>query len=287
MKLRIALATSAEQADLHADDRILADALRDFADVYPLIWTDEWPPQAHDVCIIRSTWDSHLHPQRYLDWIRAQSAQTRLFNSAHLIEWNFHKSYLLELAARGVPVIPTLLYRRGGAIDIRQRLQELQCNEVVVKPAISASAYQTRRFDTRNVEDIERFAGEVLQERDVLVQPLRPEVFTTREHSAVYIGGEFSHAARRLPFGEVTPFRQAGDPDVPFSEAERRFCELVVRSLPASPLYARIDYIVDAEAGPLLMEVELIDPRLFFQYRPESATDFAAALKRAVRTGEF
>jgi len=279
--LRIALATDAAHPDLSPDDRILAEALRTFADVRPIVWSEANESETYDVCVVRSTWDSHLHPEAFLAWVRGQAARARLFNSARLLEWNFHKRYLLELESAGVPIIPTLLYEKGAGIDARERIADAGWNDVVVKPAISASAYKTRRFENalEDIDAVERYAADVLNERDVMIQPLKSQVFTSRERSAVYIAGEFSHAARRLPFGAITPNRAEGEADVPFGESERAFCENVLRRLPELPLYARVDYVIDRE-GPMLMEVELIDPSLFFQHRPESARNFAGALKK-------
>lgn len=284
MKIRIALATDSTHASLSPDDRLLAEALSAYYDVEPLVWSEANANSGYDLCVIRSTWDSHLHPAAYLSWVTAQAGRSRLFNSARVVRWNFHKGYLLELAAAGVPVIPTVLYARGDRPDVGRRIGAEGWTGVVVKPAISASAYKTARFNAETeMEPLERYVRELLQERDVLVQPLREEVFTTSERSAVFIGGVFSHAVRRLPFGTITPNRRDGDERVPFGAPEAAFCEKVLTSLPEMPLYARIDYIVDDTGGPMLMEVELIDPSLFFQHRPESAERFVDALKAVAK----
>jgi hypothetical protein len=44
--------------------------------------------------------------------------------------------------------------------------------------------------------------------------------------------------------------------------------------VPSTCLYARVD-IVEAARGPLLMELELIEPELYFLYVPEAADRLA------------
>jgi hypothetical protein len=44
-------------------------------------------------------------------------------------------------------------------------------------------------------------------------------------------------------------------------------------------LYARVD-VVESSRGPLLMELELIEPELYFLHIPAAATTFAHAILR-------
>jgi O-ureido-D-serine cyclo-ligase len=50
------------------------------------------------------------------------------------------------------------------------------------------------------------------------------------------------------------------------------------------PLYARVDLIRDSQGEPVVLELELIEPSLFFPFAAGSAERFAAAaVKRAKR----
>lgn len=281
--LRIGLATSAQHPNLAPDDLIFAERLSRYAIVVPIVWTGGALPPL-DACLLRSTWDSHLDPERFDRWIDDVAESTCLFNSPQIVRWNTHKGYLCELASSGVPTIETRLYRRGTCPDLRRDAAQLNWTSIVVKPAISASAYKTASFnlDADGASEAQRLLFEILQERDALVQPLHDEVFTSGERSAVFINGNFSHVVRRLPFGTVTPNRRDGDPPVPFSPAEHRFAEIVLGALPETPLYARVDYILEQSRGPLLMELEMIDPSLFFQHHPPSAEQFAIAVRNRI-----
>jgi hypothetical protein len=283
--LRIGLATSAQHPNLAPDDLILAECLSHYATVVPVVWTGGAPP-ALDACLLRSTWDSHLDPQRFDRWLMEVAESTRLFNSLRLLRWNTHKGYLRELASCGVPTIETRIYRQGTFPDLQRDMVQLHWNRIVVKPAISASAYKTAAFDMNGygANDAQRLLFEILQERDALVQPLHDEVFTTGERSAVFINGNFSHVVRRLPFGTITPNRRNGDPAVRFSTAESEFADTALAAVPETPLYARVDYILQKSGEPLLMELEMIDPSLFFQHHPPAAEQFAVALRNRLFT---
>lgn len=278
---RIGFITNAEYPDLHADDRIAAGHILPFADVVPIVWTQS-ALEGVDAAVLRSAWDSHLQPARFIEWLRAAAPEMRLFNSLALVAWNMNKRYLLELAQAGAPVIPTRVYGKGSRPDLIRDMDGCGWSEIVVKPAISASAYRTGRF-SREADGFTAagpLLNEILSEGDALVQPLQSEVFTTGERSAVYIDGAFTHVVRRLPFGTITPKRKPGANAVPFSEAEQRFADSILARLPERPLYARVDYIVRESGEALLMELELIDPSLFFQHHPAAAIAFAQALRR-------
>jgi glutathione synthase/RimK-type ligase-like ATP-grasp enzyme len=57
----------------------------------------------------------------------------------------------------------------------------------------------------------------------------------------------------------------------------RELAERVLQSISFPWLYARVD-LVQATKGPVLMEVELIEPDLFFDHATNSADRLAAAL---------
>jgi hypothetical protein len=54
----------------------------------------------------------------------------------------------------------------------------------------------------------------------------------------------------------------------------------VLEAVPQELLYARVDLVRDPAGKPLLMELELIEPSLYFPYDVESPRRFAQALHR-------
>jgi hypothetical protein len=53
--------------------------------------------------VIRSVWDYHLQPERFTRWLGHVSAVTTMLNPPHLVAWNMHKRYLMQLAAPSPP----------------------------------------------------------------------------------------------------------------------------------------------------------------------------------------
>ncbi len=145
MTKRIALATSAEQAELHEHDLPLVDALR-AAGLDPVaeVWTDpsvDW--SAYDAILLRSVWDYHLRYDEFTEWLaQVDKAGVPVLNDADLVRWNGDKRYLLELRERGVGdrAVPG---RRGRGL--REVVAGLNDQEIVVKPTVSASATHTIR----------------------------------------------------------------------------------------------------------------------------------------------
>jgi hypothetical protein len=119
---------------------------------------------------------------------------------------------------------------------------------------------------------------------DVLVQKFLTEITTEGEWSLVFFGTEFSHAVRKRPRpGDFRVQVEHGGSDT--SEVPPRAliddAARVVRCLPGSPVYTRVDgVVVDGEF--LLMEVECIDPFLYFQMHAPAAARFAAEVMRRV-----
>jgi glutathione synthase/RimK-type ligase-like ATP-grasp enzyme len=231
---------------------------------------------AAKLVVLRSTWNYLHHYERFLAWVDGVSAQTRLLNPAAVVRWNSHKGYLLELAGRGLPVVPTRLVRRGE----RGSLAELtaEWGEVVVKPAVGAGSYGTMRVRAVERDKGQTFLDAMVMERDMLVQPYFRSVHGHGERAVVWIDGQLTHEVRKTP-------RFSGDeedisPGMPVGEPEREVAEAVLAAAPGPLLYARVDLARDQSGRPCLMELELIEPSLFFYKFPPAAPVMAAAIER-------
>ncbi|MCW8141851.1 MAG: hypothetical protein KIT58_23340 [Planctomycetota bacterium] len=278
--MRIALATCLRLPEPDPDAPLLAAALA--ARGHPptlAAWDDpavDWA--SFDLVVLRSTWNYHRHPAAFLAWVDRVAGLTRLENPAPLVRRNAHKGYLLDLAARGLPVIPTALLPAGSG----QRLAEvLACEgwrEVVVKPAVSAGSHGALRVGPGDLARGEAHLASLLAVEDALVQPFLEHVVTWGELSVVVIDGAPSHCVRkRARFaGEderAEPCLAMGDDAV---ELARR---ALARAGAEGALYGRVDMTRDAAGSWRLMELELIEPSLFFE--PAHDPD-GAALDRFV-----
>lgn len=284
-------ATISAFATLTDDDRatVNAFAARGLA-VEPFVWDDPAEQSRLETAagvVIRSCWDYHLRPGAFDQWIAGVEAQgVPLVNAAPLVRWNLHKRYLVELAERGVPVVPTRLVERGSGASLLDVLVDAGWDDVVVKPAVSLSAYET--FRTRRAAaatgDGARFAA-LVAAGDVLVQPFVREILNG-EWSLIYFGGRFSHAVvkRAAPgdFRVQSDFGGQATLTEP-SPSLRAQAETVLAALPVPAVYARLDG-VDVGGRFVLMEAECIDPELHFLRHPPGAALFAEAVGEACRT---
>ncbi len=196
--------TSADHAALSEDDRIAAAELdwRGIAAI-PLVWTDGLDAVApSSVLVIRSVWDYHLHHRRFLRWLSdAEHRGLTVLNHPALVRWNLDKRYLEDLRRAGVPVTPTRWVTRQSGTSLRDITGAEGWNDIVLKPAVSASAHRTFRFDMGSSA---ARAASVLDSMlhadiDVLIQPYLHEVAADGEWSLVFFGGEYSHAVLKRP----------------------------------------------------------------------------------------
>jgi hypothetical protein len=194
-------------------------------------------------------------------------------NPAGVVDWNLHKQYLHELERSGLPVVPTTGFARGELADLTAVMRGREWDEVVVKPAISASSFRTRRFAASEVTEGQAFLSDLLEKRDVLVQRYMPTFDAPGERALIWIDGELTHAVIKSPRfanGE----EQVSDA-VPVAEEERDLARRALALVPHDLLYARMDVIEDGHGGRLISELELMEPSLFLMQN-------AAALERLV-----
>jgi hypothetical protein len=282
----VALATATTIAKNDFDEPPLLGALaRQGIDAQVLAWDDPADQVGFAgarLCVLRSTWNYVHNHDRFMAWVQWCGQVTSLWNPAPIVSWNSHKQYLLELQARGIPIIPTQLIRRGADPAAAAALLGdalWRWGTVVVKPAISAGSFGTIRVASADRSTGLDHLAALLQERDMLVQRYEPAVNDHGERSLVWIDGALGHAIRKNPrFSGQN--EQISNQAVAISDDERALAERVLAVAPGPLLYARVDLVRDPAGQPQLMELELIEPSLFFSQHLESADRLAAAIAR-------
>jgi glutathione synthase/RimK-type ligase-like ATP-grasp enzyme len=285
----IGFATSSAYHDLTADDRVLASALeRRGVQVVPVVWTEAAPEQIDcDLLVVRSVWDYHLRPQDFLAWINEAARRVRVVNSPEIVRWNMDKHYLAEVEAAGFSIPKTLFLQQRSAADLAGLMKREGLSEAVVKPAISASAFETHRIRADGAATLNDRINELLNSRAMLVQEYVPEIATSGEWSLIFAGRELTHAVSKLP--KSGDFRvqeeRGGRHRAAEAPAEaRRLAEEVLARFAPDALYCRAD-IVMRSRGPTLMELELIEPSLHFAAAPTAAEVHAEGIKQLLATG--
>ncbi len=280
---RIAFVTHAGLPGLSDDDRLaVAELSRLGAGVEAAVWDDPgvlW--ERYDRVVIRSCWDYHLRPGAFLDWLgRLEEDEVSLWNPAPVVRANVDKGYLVDLAAAGVPVVPTVRLERGREADLAGLLAERGWDEAVVKPSVSASAFRTRRVRREDAAPVQMDLEEMLKASGVLVQLFLPEIQSHGEWSFIFLGGEYSHAVLKRPkTGDFRVQEELGGSSV-LERPEPALVEqarAVTATIPLPWLYARVDGV---EIGGVftLMELELIEPLLFLGWDPQAPVRFAEAI---------
>ena len=288
--MTVVFATCDHQPLLTADDQVLADALARLGiTVTPQPWTEIDPYAVIDAppIVLRSTWDYHRIPTMFRAWLESLRDSGRaVWNEPSIALDNIDKIYLQKLEAQGISIPKTTWLDSPSLESIRQAMSDQGWGNVVLKPRIAATAHGTFLLTPRaDLADEEltpaRASGALLQE-------FIPEIEERGETSLVYCDGVFSHAVvKRSKAGDFRVQKDfGGSVEIATPSQELlAFGDRVLQTLRHPCLYARVDVVVSAR-GPLLMELELIEPELYFLYEPAAADRFASAIAQRL-TGDL
>jgi glutathione synthase/RimK-type ligase-like ATP-grasp enzyme len=268
------------RADAHEHD-LQVDALRPHlsgkAVLRELDWRDEAAADC-DLVLLGTSWDYARHCAAFLARLDAlEESGVIVCNPARMVRWNVNKRYLIELAARGVPVIETLWLDRPTRAGIAEAFSSFGTDTLVVKHQVGAGAVgqgllQRERFDPADWQGVQ----------PVMVQPFCHSVAAEGEYSFVFVAGALSHALVKLParddYRVQSLYGGVEHPIEPDSE-DLAAAQAVLPALPFdTPTYARIDMLRGAAGDLLLIEAELIEPYLYPVQGLELGKRLASAL---------
>lgn len=277
---RVLLATSDDLPDGEPGGELLVRAFADAgADARWAVWDDaavDWA--GADLVAVRSTWDYETRLEEFLGWARGLPS---LLNGAEVFAWNTHKGYLLDLAAAGVPVVPTELVE--GEEDLPRAVAAWP--QAVVKPVVGAGGRGLVVFDGRDggVPDLDE---SWLGPPPWVVQPLVDSVRTEGERSVFVLGGRAVSAALKTTAAdseEVRVHARYGGATRPI-DLEPGAVGLAERTVAAAErhlgvhlAYARVDLLRDEDGGLVVGELEVTEPGLYLEHLPGNAAAFVAA----------
>jgi glutathione synthase/RimK-type ligase-like ATP-grasp enzyme len=270
---RIALATSADHPEGTGGEGLLPKALIE-RDVWPewAVWNDpavDW--SSYELVVLRCTWDYPQHLDAFRSWARGPAVATRLVNPPNMVLRNLHKGYLADL---GDMSVPTVVVPAGMTLD----LGRLRWSRVVVKPAVGVGGAGAVREATQSDLDSLTLCGAAAV--DAVVQPYIESVERRGETSVICIGGEPTHAVRKLPAdGDFRAHELWGGTAEPVEAHpdEIAAARAVLGTLRAAPAYARVDLLHDGRR-PRVVELELVEPYLWFEAAPHAADRLAGVL---------
>jgi glutathione synthase/RimK-type ligase-like ATP-grasp enzyme len=246
------------------------------------VWSDasvDWGQ--YEAVVIGSTWDYHTRLDEFLAWVNRVNNMTRVYNLPKFIEWNSRKTYLNEMAAAGMNVIPTLKIRPDSHYTLDRLMKLLPAERLLIKPLVGAGAYGIKVFDPG---DEEAFAA-AKEGGEFLVQPYLSTIETEGEISMIMIDGQYSHSVLKRPKDGDFRVQEEWGGSVDLwqaSDAEIEVASIAMAILPERPLYARVD-LVWLQDKPAVMELELIEPDLYLRHSTGSAEALASTLAQRIR----
>lgn len=240
----------------------------------------EW--EQFDAVVIRSTWDYQNSPEEFLETLQEIEKVTSLYNPVDICRWNLNKRYLIDLQSKGVEIVPTHWLSGLKKASIESVFQNLNAERLVAKPLIGANADDAFVLKSKDSASWHNAIG-VFADREVMVQPFINSIETEGEYSLFYFGGHYSHAIVKRPAtGDFRVQEEHGgkilsvNPTEDLVHAGKQAIEAIEKTL----LYARVDFVRLDSGQPALIEMELIEPSLYFEQCPKSAGLFAAQFDR-------
>lgn len=257
------------------DQLVMTELINKGLAVKKVAWSDpnfDWKSTKY--VLFRTTWDYAERFGEFADWLLDVSLKTKLINSYDLISWNLDKHYMGDLARSGVNVVETYFVEPKDERSLQDIYQETGWEKAILKPAISAASKDTFLLNTDNISDHASRFSELIDEEAMMIQPFQENILTQGELSLMMIGETFTHAVRKNAkdgdfrvqddFGGTVNSHQASDDEIELALHAVRACETL-------PIYARVDMVRDKSNKPTLMELELIEPEMWFRMHPEAA----------------
>ncbi|EIA08175.1 RimK family alpha-L-glutamate ligase [Flavobacterium frigoris] len=280
--MKIALLTCEKLPELTKYDQLLIPELAKVnITATAAIWDDknvDW--NDFDYLIFRNTWDYFEKEAKFNVWLdHIDQLGIKTLNSIDIIKKNKHKFYLREMENQGVKILPTVFIDKTSQLDLH-KIMPSHWKKAVIKPAFSAGSYQTEVFELADIEKINTEYKNIASQKELLLQEFMPEIQTLGETSFIFVNKKFSHAVNKKPTaGDFRIQVQFGgqytlvQPNVELIEKAQQ----IVKTFTGDLLYARVDGII-IENELHLMEVECIEPDLYFNLSEGSLKRFVSAI---------
>ncbi len=235
----------------------------------------------YELVVIRSTWDYHNHADRFLATLEAiERAGVRLENGCEIVRWNMQKTYLRDLAAKGIETVPTFWREGLSPGELLPLFEELRSAEGVIKPTMSGTAQGTWRLDAVRARELAPEIEAYFKDRPLMMQPFERGIVEEGEFSMTYFNGRHSHSILKVPkAGDFRVQEEYGSeiraiaPEPALLAAGNAAIAAVGHRL----LYARVDFVRSGETFRL-MELELVEPSFYLRTDAGAAERFAEAV---------
>ena len=235
----------------------------------------------YGLVVLRSTWDYQHHATKFLQTLAAiEQSGTPLQNSLAIVRWNMQKSYLRDLDARGVKIVPTLWRERLAPGELLPLFEAAGSSEAVIKPVVSGNAQGAYRLDRATAQARAAEIEAYFANRPLMMQPFEAGILTEGEFSLIYFNGELSHGILKVPKAGDFRVQEEHGGDIRAITPEPALVAAggaAMRAIGQSLLYARVD-LVRSDDEFRVMELELIEPALYLRMEPGAPDRFSDAV---------
>jgi hypothetical protein len=263
-------------------DKLLDKPLNDLGwDVDHISWHKkgvDW--NQFDAVIIRSTWDYQDDADAFMKVLgEIENSSAVLLNSLNIAKWNINKNYLREVESKGAEIIPTIWLESFNFDVLRGYFEKFNTEQIIIKPTVSANSDNTFWLKKESFEQDKALLISSLKNRQLMVQPFVPAIIEKGEYSLFYFNNQYSHCILKTPkSGDFRVQEEHGGllQNIQPSADLLKAASKALKTIPEKVLYARID-LVEFQDEYHLMEIELIEPSLYFNLDKQAATRFAKA----------
>lgn len=283
----IALVTYKKSPNLSESDILLVEPFKKIGfSITSAPWDDKkimW--DKFEYVILRSCWDYHERIDEFYEWLdKLERLRVKVWNPLPSIRWNSNKKYLLDLEKKDIPIVPTTIINKNSTLTVESLFSTVNTHEIVIKPTVGASAYEIFRVKDTAINVGQEKIDRLLSKSDIIVQPLMKEVINQGEYSFMFFNKKFSHTMLRSPKkGDFRTNYHEGGIETKAQPSDNLIAQAthIVSGIDSPLLYARVDAI-DCNGKLTLMELELIEPHLFFDQDSKSPDLFVRAFKELI-----
>ena len=273
---KIAIVSSDKWINIVKEDILLKIELNNkLIDVDIISWQDKSIDYSkYDALIIRSIWGYQDYIEEFISWLNMlKNNNIKVFNNVDILLSNLNKYEQFKiLDNNNLRHIDTFFIKKENINVINSIYKEYK--DIVLKPIISGSGNNTYiisdNIKKNNIEikDVKEKFDKVLNKVNnyIMVQPFVKEI-NNGELSVVVINNEISHAAIRYTsvFNNVNQIRI-----INVNEIDKKVLDIVKKCQNIKEykdaLYMRVD-LVKIDNDYKIMELELVEPQLFFEYK--------------------
>jgi glutathione synthase/RimK-type ligase-like ATP-grasp enzyme len=272
--MKVFILTSKDLPNLCPDDKNLTKELSRLSiETQICIWNQDIIPD-NSMVLIRTIWDYSLHEHEFKNLLNDFKKRNIIcINPIETLLWNMDKTYLKELYDLGASCVPTDILKKFSLECLNHSKVQYP---LVIKPLVGGGGLDTFKLDSKE----HGINLNSLIDKDVIVQPFMESIVELGEISFVYFDGKFSHSLlKRAKKGEFRVQDDHGGSVHNYNPTADEFEQInkILSFVKHDWVYARID-VVKENDRLLVMELELIEPELFFRFSNHGGKALGEAL---------